>query len=551
MITSLHIKNYALIEELEMNPSSKLNIITGETGAGKSIMLGAVGLLLGNRADTKILLNKDQKCIVEGTFDLSQYKLKAVFDDEDLDYEKECVVRREITANGKSRAFINDTPATLSALKHIGEFLMDVHSQHESLSLGANKYQLEVLDAFAGHHELVATYKIDFTAFSSAKKAYSDLLDLAQKGAEDLDYKKFLLEELNQIPLDQLNQEDIEKELEILENAEEIKLKLSQSIHLLDESEVAILQQLTEVKQALSSIADFSKALAELNERIDSSAIELQDIFSELQINQDRIEHDPARIQVLKEQLDLLYRLQKKHNTQTVGELIDLRNNLDESLSKVANLDSEIEKAKTALEKTEKKMIDSGDKLSESRKLFALNFSDEIEKIIKNIGIENGTVEIQVNATEPGTTGLDQIDMLFSANKGIKPQELKEVASGGEFSRLIFAIKYLIADKTSLPTIIFDEIDTGVSGQVALQMIQMMKEMAKNHQVISISHLPQFAAGGDSHYFVYKDHSTDRTVSKIKKLENEDRVIEIAKMIGGENPANAAMESAKELLQIG
>ncbi|MEP1094746.1 MAG: DNA repair protein RecN [Cyclobacteriaceae bacterium] len=551
MITSLHIKNYALIEELEMNPSSKLNIITGETGAGKSIMLGAVGLLLGNRADTKILLNKEQKCIVEGTFDLSQYELKAVFDEEDLDYEKECVVRREITANGKSRAFINDTPAALSALKHIGEFLMDVHSQHESLSLGANKYQLEVLDAFAGHHELVATYRKDFTAFSSAKKAYSDLLELAQKGAEDLDYKKFLLEELNQIPLEQLNQEEIEKELEMLENAEEIKLKLSQSVHLLDESEVAILQQLKEVKQAILSIADFSKELSELNDRIDSSTIELQDIFSELQLNQDRIEHDPERIQELKEQLDVLYRLQKKHNTQTVAELIVLRNNLDEGLSKVANLDSDIEKAKIAHEKAEKKMLASGAKLSESRKLFALNFSDEIEKIIKNIGIENGTVEIQINVSEPGTTGLDQVDMLFSANKGIKPQELKEVASGGEFSRLIFAIKYLIADKTSLPTIIFDEIDTGVSGQVALQMIQMMKEMAKNHQVISISHLPQFAAGGDAHYFVYKDHSTDRTVSKIKKLENEDRVIEIAKMIGGENPANAAMESAKELLQIG
>ena len=551
MIKSLHIKNYALIEELKMSPSSKLNIITGETGAGKSIMLGAVGLLLGNRADTKILLDKDQKCIVEGTFDLSEYKLKVLFDEEDLDYEKECVIRREINASGKSRAFVNDTPATLSALKNIGHFLMDVHSQHESLSLGANKYQLEVLDAFAGHNELVAVFQKDFASFSSAKKAHEDLRKLMQKGAEDLDYKKFLLEELNQIPLDQLNQEEIEKELEILENAEEIKLKLSQSIHLLDESEVAILQQLKEVKSALSSIADFSKELTELSQRIESSSIELQDIFNEVQINQDRIEHDPARIQELKEQIDSLYRLQKKHSKQTVAELIVLRDDLEENLSKVANLDSEMEKAKAVLEKAEKKMLSSGAKLSESRKLFALNFSDEIEKIIKNIGIENGTVEIQVNQTEPSLSGLDQIDMLFSANKGIKPQELKEVASGGEFSRLIFAIKYLIADKTSLPTIIFDEIDTGVSGQVALQMIQMMKEMAKNHQVISISHLPQFAAGGNAHYFVYKDHSTDRSVSKIKKLENEDRVIEIAKMIGGENPANAAVESAKELLQIG
>ncbi len=551
MIKSLQIKNYALIEELEMSPSSKLNIITGETGAGKSIMLGAVGLLLGDRADTKVLLDKDQKCIVEGVFNLSQYKLKALFEQEDLDYEKECVIRREIAANGKSRAFVNDTPATLAALKKIGNHLMDVHSQHESLSLGSNKYQLEVLDAFAGHQELESTYQADFSAYAKARKAYDELVALANKGAEDLDYKKFLLDELNQISLDGIDQEEVEKELEVLENAEEIKLKLSQAIHLLDESEVAILQQLNEAKQSLSSIADFSKNLSEISDRLESTSIELQDIFSEIQMNQDRIEHDPQRIQELKEQLDHLYRLQKKHNVQTAAELVTLRNDLDESLSKIENLDGEIKKANQALEKAERTMRTAGEKLSESRKLFALNFSDEIEKIIKDIGIENGTVEIQVLPSEPSSTGLDQVDMLFSANKGIKPQELKEVASGGEFSRLIFAIKYLIADKTSLPTIIFDEIDTGVSGQVALQMIQMMKSMAKNHQVISISHLPQFAAGGDAHYFVYKDHSSARSVSKIKKLEKEDRVLEIAKMIGGENPATAAVESAKELLQIG
>ncbi len=551
MIKSLQIKNYALIDELEMSPSTNLNIITGETGAGKSIMLGAVGLLLGDRADTKVLLNKDQKCIVEGVFDLSNYKLEAVFEEEDLDYENECVIRREVTANGKSRAFVNDTPATLTALRRIGDSLMDVHSQHESLSLGANKYQLEVLDAFAGHIDLLAAYQSDFSEYSQANKRHSDLLELAKKGAEDLDYKRFLLEELNQVDLDNLNQENIEKKLEILENAEEIKLKLSQAIHLMDESEVAILQQLQEARQSLSSIADFSKELSELHDRLNSSAIELQDVLKEIQVNQDRIEHKPEQISELKEQLDHLYRLQKKHGVQTVHELIDLRNNLDQSISTVANLDGEIEEAKKALEKAEKKMLASGAKLSESRKLFALNFSDEIEKIIKHIGIENGSVEIQVNSSDPGESGLNQVDMLFSANKGVKPQELKEVASGGEFSRLIFAIKYLIADKTALPTVIFDEIDTGVSGQVALQMIQMMKSMAENHQVISISHLPQFAAGGDAHYFVYKDHSSDRSVSKIKKLEKEDRVLEIAKMIGGENPASAAVESAKELLQIG
>lgn len=551
MIKSLHIRNYALIEELEMSPSEKLNIITGETGAGKSIMLGAVGLLLGNRADTKVLLNEDQKCIIEGTFDLSTYQLHSVFEEEDLDYEKECVIRREISANGKSRAFVNDTPANLAALKRIGSQLMDVHSQHESLSLGSNSYQLSVLDAFAGHDELLAKYSLSFAEYTKLRSAYTDLLAQAQKGAEDLDYKQFLLEELMQVNLDALDQEKSEKELEVLENSEEIKLKLSQTINLLDESEVAVLQQLNEAKSALTTVQSFSKELDELCQRLDSSTIELADILSEIQLTQDRIEHDPQKIHELKDQLDLLYRLQKKHNVQTTEELITIREGLSESLFKVANLDNEIAAAKKQADKAEASLQAAGSKLTESRKLFALNLSDEIEKIITKIGIENGTIEIQIKEAKANVHGLDLVDMLFSANKGVKPQELKEVASGGEFSRLIFAIKYLIADKTALPTIIFDEIDTGVSGQVAIQMIQMMKEMAKNHQVISISHLPQFAAGGDAHYFVYKDHSSVRSVSRIKRLEKEDRIVEIAKMIGGENPASAAMESAKELLQIG
>lgn len=551
MIKSLHIKNYALIQELEMSPSSKLNIITGETGAGKSIMLGAVGLLLGNRADTKVLLDESQKCIVEGTFDITNYQLQSLFEQEDLDFENECVIRREINPNGKSRAFVNDTPANLSALKTIGEYLMDVHSQHESLQLGTNQYQMQVLDAFASHDELLASYQLLYKHYKKAKKERQRLEELASKSAEDSEYKQFLLEELEQAKLDNLDQEELENELEVLENAEDIKLKLSQTSQILDESEVAVLEQLNEVKQLLQSIASFSNELGQISERIDSSVIELQDLFNEVQRVQDKVEHDPEKIQELKERLDLLYRLQKKHAVLTVQELIALRDTLSESLSEVANLDNDILKAKKALSDAEKVMLESGQKLTESRKLSSLNFADEIEKIVHKIGIENGTVEIQIKPNEPTNDGLDKVDFLFSANKGIKPQELKEVASGGEFSRLIFAVKYLIADKTALPTIIFDEIDTGVSGQVALQMIGMMKQMAKNHQVISISHLPQFAAGGDAHYYVYKDHSSDRSVSKIRLLKNEDRITEIAKMIGGENPGTSAIQSAKELLQIG
>ncbi|WP_421763028.1 DNA repair protein RecN [Ekhidna sp.] len=550
MIKSLQIKNYALIQELEMSPSPQLNIITGETGAGKSIMLGAVGLLLGKRADTKVLLDENQKCIVEGIFDISSYALQKIFQEEDLDYEAECVIRREISPSGKSRAFVNDTPTNLSTLKAIGEKLMDVHSQHESLQLGNNTYQLNALDAFAAHPELIYAYKESYQAFSIAKKQLDKLESLAAQSAEDADYKQFLLNELQEADLDDLNQEELENELEVLENAEDIKLKLSQTIHLIDESEVAVLQQLTEAKSQINSIASFSKELEELSNRLESTSIELADVANEMQRLQEKVEHDPEKIQKLKDRLDLLFRLQKKHNVLTVAELVAIRDELDESLSKVANLDNEITQAKKELASTEKEMRDKGSKLSESRKLSALNFADEIEKIIHQIGIENGTVEIKVNASEPSTNGLDLIEMLFSANKGIKPQELKEVASGGEFSRLIFAVKYLIADKTAMPTIIFDEIDTGVSGEVALQMIRMMKHMAKNHQVISISHLPQFAAGGDAHYFVYKDHTSHRSVSRIKRLADEDRITAIAKMIGGENPGSSAVESAKELLQM-
>lgn len=550
MIKSLQIKNYALIQDLEMLPSPNLNIITGETGAGKSIMLGAVGLLLGKRADTKVLLDENQKCVVEGVFDIENYKLRKVFDEADLDYDQECVIRREISPSGKTRAFVNDTPANLHVLKAIGEKLMDVHSQHESLQLGNNSYQLNALDAFAAHPDLIAKYEESFKTYSHAKSELEQLQTLASKSAEDSDYQEFLLKELQEAELDDLVQEELEQELEVLENAEDIKLKLSQTIHMLDESEVAVLQQLNEAKSLLNTVSSFSKELQEVTSRLESSTIELADLSSEMNNIQDRIEYDPAKIQQLKERLDLLYRLQKKHGLSSVTELIELRESIDESLSKVANLDREISEAEKALEAAQKVLKERGNKLSESRKLSALNFADEIEKIVHRIGIENATLEIRVVPSEPTRTGMDTVEMLFSANKGIKPQELKEVASGGEFSRLIFAVKFLIADKTAMPTIIFDEIDTGVSGQVALQMIKMMKHMAQNHQVISISHLPQFAAGGDAHYFVYKDHSSDRSISKIKKLALEDRVSEIAKMIGGENPGNSAIESAKELMGI-
>jgi DNA repair protein RecN (Recombination protein N) len=548
MIKSLHIKNYALIQSLEMTPSDRLNIITGETGAGKSIMLGAVGLLLGNRADTKALLDNGEKCVVEGVFDIADYHLKPLFDAYELEYEEECIIRREISPSGKSRAFINDTPTNLTLLKELGVKLMDVHSQHESLQLGNNQYQLEILDTFAGHSELLDHFQSIFKIYQQASKHLLDLEKRAKEGQADQDYKSFLLEELSSIPLNELDQEQLEEELKLLENTEEIKTKLAHVNHILDESEVAVLMQLKEATSQLNSLASFSKEIVTLAERVESTSIELHDVLREVQNIQDQTLYDAEKVSEIKDKLDTLYRLQKKHNVLEVKDLIEIRDSLDEELQLIGNLDAEIEKAQKKVKDAEQNMQKIGAQLNESRKLYAINFADEIEKLIHKLGMENATVEVRITSGTPTNDGLDNVDFLFSANKGIPPQELKEVASGGEFSRLIFAIKYLIADKTALPTIIFDEIDTGVSGQVALQMVDMMKKMAQNHQVISISHLPQFAAGGDAHYFVYKDHSSDRSVSKIRQLGAEDRVMEIAKMIGGAEPGDSAIQSARELL---
>ena len=427
---------------------------------------------------------------------------------------------------------------------------MDVHSQHESLHLGDNSYQLRVLDTFAAHEDLLDTFKAAFFQFDECRNTLNQLRNQASESKKDVDYKQFLFNELSSVKLEDIDKEHLEKELELLENAEEIKIKLSQIIGMLDESDVAILQQLSEVKSLLHTLSSFSKDLDQSRERIESTSIELNDLTSELARIRDQVEHQPQQAQSIKDQLDLINRLEIKHQVQSIKELISIRDQFDQELQLILNYDEEISNAVDALNAAEKQMNAVGHKLRESRKLSALNLADEIEKIIHRIGIENGIIEILVSDSEPSPKGLDRVEMLFSANKGVKPQELKDVASGGEFSRLIFAVKYLIADKTALPTIIFDEIDTGVSGEVALQMIQMMKSMAQNHQVISISHLPQFAAGGNAHYFVYKDNSSERSVSRIKALKKEERVEAIAQMIGGQNPGNSAFESAKELLQL-
>lgn len=548
MLKSLSIQNYALIESLKMTPSEQLNIITGETGAGKSIMLGAVGLMLGNRADIKSLLNEEKKCIVEGIFDLSSYSLQPIFEEEDLDYDHHSIIRREISPSGKSRAFINDTPVTLETLKKIGVFLMDVHSQHDSLLLTTNAFQLQVIDHFAGNQELLTKYKNAFRNFLKAKKSYDQLCIDAGELKKAGDYNNFLLDELEVARLESNEQELLEEELEILENAEEIKSRLHSSSDSLINSEFAVVSLLHEVVNNLKSVGKFSDNYAVLSQRAESCLIELKDITDEVESAEDQVAFDPEKIQVTKDRLSLIYQLQQKHQAKTVDDLLAIRNNLQLQVEKVMNLDEEIELSKLAVSKAEEHTKKLAQELSHLRISTFKEVEERIVQLVQSLGMPDASFKVVREETELTLSGIDDVNFLFSANKGIKPQQLKTAASGGEFSRLMFCIKYILADKTALPTIVFDEIDTGISGEIALKMVNMMKKMADNHQVIAISHLPQIAAKGDTHYYVYKDNSASKTISKIRLLTEEERITEIAKMIGGENPSVVAFESARELM---
>lgn len=550
MLKSLTIQNYALIEELSMAPSSQLNIITGETGAGKSIMLGAVGLMLGNRADTKSLLNEDKKCIIEGVFDLSSYALAPIFEEENLDYEQLSIIRREISPNGKSRAFINDTPVTLDTLKRIGFFLMDVHSQHDSLLLTSNSFQLQVVDNFAGNQVLLERYRRQYAAFKKASRHYEQLLAESAESKKAEDYDSYLFEELEKAKLQVEEQTLLEEALEVLENAEEIKMRLSNADTLFTNGEPAITTMLYEAMNNLKSIAKFSPKYETLGQRVESCLIELQDIAKEIETEGESVSFEPDKIQETKDRLSLIYQLQQKHQVHSIEALLGIQENLNQKLNKILYIDEEIATAKAAVVAAEKALFEVATQLSESRQIVFGAIEGKIVALLQTLGMPDATFQVIREKIVPAADGIDEINFLFSANKGIKPQLLKNAASGGEFSRLMFCVKYILADKTALPTIVFDEIDTGISGEIALKMVHMMKQMAENHQVIVISHLPQIAAKGDTHYFVYKDSSTSKTVSKVRKLSQEERIAEIAKMIGGENPSITAFESAKELMGL-
>lgn len=550
MLNRLTIQNYALIQSLEMSPTNGLNIITGETGAGKSIMLGAVGLLLGNRADTKVLLDEGAKCIIEGTFNLSEYNLETLFEEEDLDYDTETVIRREIAPSGKSRAFVNDTPVTLDVLKKLGQFLMDVHSQNETLQLGASDFQLGLIDAFAGTQSLTEEYNGLYKGFKEKERHYRQLVLEGDSLQKDADYNAFLLDELTKLNLEAGEQDHLEEELKVLENAEDIKQKLNEVLIALNDMEHGALDKLQLVRNNLKQLAGFGAEFEKLEENFERAFIELKELARDVENEENIVEVDFERTEEVQQRLSTIYQLQKKHNVATVEALIEIQKELEEKSFTASHLEEALEKAKTEMEGAEKHALEIAQQLSSKRNEASPSFSTSIEALLASLGMPDATVSIESETKILSPGGIDSFTILFSANKGLAPQPLKQVASGGEFSRLMFCIKYLLADKTALPTIVFDEIDTGISGEIALKMGDMMRQMAQNHQVVAISHLPQIAAKGETHYFVYKDNTTHRAISSIRKLTGDQSTEAIAKMIGGDNPSESAYVSARELMEL-
>lgn len=552
MLKKLYVQNYALIDRLSIDFSGGMNIITGETGAGKSILLGALSLILGQRANNTALPNEEEKCVVEGTFSIADYHLQHFFADNELDYDNETVIRREITASGKSRAFINDTPVNLPLLKSLSEQLVSLHAQHQTLHLYDANYHLFIIDALANHADDLAQYKHLFADYRRQQNRVSELEKQRLQIQKDADYVLFQLTELNEAQLENPNEQDeLDQELDRLNNAESIKTALLQSTYSLEDSEYAILQQLKTVKNTLNGIVKYSTEYEELINRLESTAIELKDIANELGNAENDINIDPDRAAEISERLNLFLRLQKKHQAQNLQELLQIQANLAQQTQSAAHLDEEIAQLHKSIAQQKRNIVAAAQQISARRQMQFPILENQINNLLTQVGMPKAAVKVAHNTLNDDaftTSGMDDIEILFTANKGTAPAELRKVASGGELSRLMLCIQSLLAAHTALPTLIFDEIDTGISGEVALKVGVLMQKLAQSHQVVCITHLPQIAAKGDRHFFVYKDDSRDKTRSQIKTLQEKDRVMEIAKMLSGDQPGQSAIANAQELL---
>lgn len=549
MIISLEIQNYAIIEKLHVALDKGLNIITGETGAGKSILLGALGLIMGKRADTKVLYHQDRKCIVEASFNIKSYDLKGFFEANNLDYDVELIIRREISPVGKSRAFVNDTPVTLAILQELTKSLVDMHQQFDTLDIHSSKWQMEVLDSLAGNAKLLSAYQLEFKEYKVAEKRLKTLEKEAANALKELDYITFQFTELDEASLEFDEQESKEQLLNRLAGTEDIQRVANSAYFAIDESEQSIINQLQIISQDLDNIKELDPKLSESYDRVLSSLEELRDIAAVLQDVNESVEHDPNLAHETKERLDMIYRLQKKHQVVSIEELLTIQSDLHTRINSQQKMDGEINEIASKMHKLETNLKVTAKKLSTNRKKIAKSFAKDIEMLLATLSMEHAKIDARLTDSDQLTpNGMDKIDYYFSANKGGTLGALKNVASGGEISRLTLVIKSLVASSMALPTLIFDEIDTGVSGEVANRMAEIISKLAKKHQVMSITHSPQIAAKAQHHYFVYKHETETRTITNIKLLSANDRIVEIAKMLSGNPPSDAAVANAKELI---
>ena len=549
MLLTLTIKNYALIESLEINFSDQFSIITGETGAGKSILLGALGLVLGNRADLSVLKNNDQKCVIEANFLIKNYNLKNFFLDNDLDYEDQSIIRREILPSGKSRAFINDSPVNLNVLQEMSGFLIDIHSQHQTREILNEEYQLEIVDAIANNAEIIVQYSKELKQFNSIKKQLNQLKTEKETLSKEQEYNTFLLNELLLANLQEGEQEVLEEELEQLSNVEFISENFDKVLQITNDEQVGIAVNLNEVKQSLHKISGLSKNYSDVWERLNSIQIEFQDIINECFSLSEKVINNPERLEEVNIKLQSIYSLQKKHQVSSVKELIVIREDLDTKVVKVDDLDFQINKLEIEVVEVQNRVDEFANQLYERRTKSIGDLSTQIETILNNLGMPDAQIQFKITATNSYfKSGKDTIETLFTSNKGMQLGMLKKVASGGEMSRIMLAIKAVMANYTKLPSIIFDEIDTGVSGEIAIKIGEIMKEMSKNMQVFAITHLPQIAAKGTQHYKVYKFTENETTVSELKLLKQDERIKEIAEMLSGKSISDSALNHAKALL---
>ena len=551
MLKHLYIKNFTLIDELDISLYEGFSVITGETGAGKSIILGAIALLLGQRADSKTIKQGAEKCVIEANFDLSRYNMQPFFDENDIEYDAgDCIIRRELTAAGKSRAFINDTPVALSMLKELGDMLMDVHSQHQNLLLNKQDFQLEVVDIIADDAAQLTKYQNTYAEFVKAEKELSEMTLAIERNRENHDFLKFQFEELENTKLQEGEQEELEQRSETMEHSEDIKSALYTTDNALSAEQVGVIQSLRSSLSALRSIESVYPEVSELIERIDSSYIDLKDISQEISSLLESVDFDPAELDQINSRLDRIYELEKKYHVETVKELISKRDELHQQLAAIENGDESLDALKARRDELESKARKEADALTKLRTKSAKTIEAEMQKRLIPLGMPHVRFSIQLTPIELGQNGADKVSFLFSANTSTPLQPVSQVASGGEIARVMLSLKAMISGAVKLPTIIFDEIDTGVSGKTAEMMAQIMKEMGGHgRQVISITHLPQIAALGSVHYKVEKNETASGTTSKMRQLDADERVREIAQMLSGSDVTEAAIQNAKELLK--